>query len=71
MVPKVIWRAPGDLFGGFLFWVWAFGSAADLPLNFHPAAIRASAGFALRPNFGPPAGRVFRLCHDGGLAAPS
>jgi ABC-type uncharacterized transport system permease subunit len=42
MVPKVIWRAPGDLFGGFLFWVWAFGSAADLPLSFHPAAIRAS-----------------------------
>jgi hypothetical protein len=26
---------------------------------------------ALRPKFGPPAIRVFRLCHDGGLVAPS
>jgi|SRR5665213_1238394 len=24
-----------------------------------------------RPFFGPPEGRVFRLCHDGGLDAPS
>jgi hypothetical protein len=28
--------------------------ASDLPLNFHPAAIRASVGFAVRPNFGSP-----------------
>lgn len=26
---------------------------------------------ALRPNFGPPEGRFFRLCHDGGLVAPT
>jgi hypothetical protein len=32
----------------------------DLPLNFHPAALRASAGFGLLPNVGPPEGRVFR-----------
>jgi hypothetical protein len=35
-------------------------SDSDLPLNFHPAALRASAGFGLLPNVGPPEGRVFR-----------
>ena len=46
-------------------------TAGDLPLNFHPAAIRASANVAVRPNFGSPPGRVFRLSRYGGLAAPS
>jgi hypothetical protein len=43
----------------------------DLLLNFHPAAVRASTNFALRPNFGSPEGRFFRLSHDGGLDAPA
>jgi hypothetical protein len=43
----------------------------DLPLNFHPAAIRASAVVAVRPNFGSPASRVSGIFHGGGLAAPS
>jgi len=42
-----------------------------LPLNPHPVAIRVSADVALGPNSGSPAGRVFRLFHHGGLAAPS
>jgi len=33
----------------------------DLPLNFHPAAVRASAICAVRPNFGPPRIRDLRL----------
>ncbi len=39
----------------------AFGSArAQTPIE-----------SAVRPNFGPPEGRFFRLCHDGGLVAPA
>ncbi|MEI5679264.1 MULTISPECIES: hypothetical protein, partial [unclassified Mesorhizobium] len=41
----------------------------DLPLNFHPAAIRASAVFDPIPFFGPPEGGVSRLYPDGGLVA--
>lgn len=44
---------------------------SDLPLNCHPAAIRASTVFDPIPFFGPPEGGVFRLFHDGGLTAPS
>ena len=44
---------------------------SDLPLNFHPAAIRASAVVALRSNFGSPEVRFFRLAHGGGLIAPT
>jgi hypothetical protein len=53
--------------------VRAFDTSAtsDLPLNFHPAAARASASFALRPIFGSPEARFFRLAHGGGLAAPT
>jgi hypothetical protein len=33
---------------------WKQSAPGDPPLNFHPAAIRVSAGFGLRPNFGSP-----------------
>src|SRR5690606_12941467 len=35
---------------------------ADLPLSFHPAAVRASAVFEVLPEFGPPGWRIFRAC---------
>ena len=37
---------------------WGVGD--DLPLNFHPATIRASVTVGPLPNVGPPEGRVFR-----------
>ncbi|WP_225175276.1 hypothetical protein [Bradyrhizobium sp. NBAIM02] len=36
-------------------------ASSDLPLHFHPAAVRVSGFFAARPNFGPPGTRVLRL----------
>jgi hypothetical protein len=43
----------------------------DLSPLSHPPMSRVLASFAVRPIFGSPAGRVFRLGHGGGLAAPS
>jgi hypothetical protein len=51
--PKPRWRRPAEEGRGF-------GGDGDLPLNFHPAAIRASACFGLLPIVGRPEGRVFR-----------
>ena len=34
--------------------IFLYANGVDLPLNFHPAAIRGSAGFALLPIVGPP-----------------
>ena len=48
----------------------ASSDRADLPLNLHPAAIRASCGFDPPPFVGPPEARVSGLFHGGGLAAP-
>ncbi|CDM60122.1 hypothetical protein LPU83_pLPU83b_0126 (plasmid) [Rhizobium favelukesii] len=45
------------------------GMGVDLPLNFHPAAVRASAVCEPPPNVGPPEARVFRLHSGGGLVA--
>jgi hypothetical protein len=47
------------------------GAGGDLPLSFHPSAVRVLAVVAVRPNFGSPAGGVFRLSHGDGLAAPT
>jgi hypothetical protein len=44
---------------------------ADLSPNSHPVMSRVPVRFAVRPIFGSPEGRVFRLFHVGGLAAPS
>ena len=43
----------------------------DLSPKLHPPMSRVLASFALRPFFGSPEAGVFRLIHDGGLAAPS
>src|SRR3954471_3255686 len=45
--------------------------ASDLLPNLPSFIRRVCSGFALRPFFGSPEAGVFRLIHDGGLAAPS
>jgi hypothetical protein len=42
----------------------------DLSPLSHPLISRVCCSFALSPVFGSPEGRVFRLSHDGWLAAP-
>jgi hypothetical protein len=42
------------------FLAWVIGVPSDPPLNFHPTALRASAGFGPLPIVGPPDGGVFR-----------
>lgn len=44
---------------------------SDLLPNLPSFIRRVCSSFALRPNFGSPAVRVFRLCHDDGLVAPT
>ena len=39
--------------------------------NSRPIRGRVPSNGALRPNFGPPEVRFFRLSHDGGLVAPT
>jgi len=42
-----------------------------VPLKIAAKVDKADQEYALRPNFGSPAGRVFRLRHDGGPVTPS
>jgi hypothetical protein len=44
--------------------------AVDLLPVMPPFRVRVCSGFDLRPIFGPPDVRVFRLHHDGGLGSP-
>jgi hypothetical protein len=48
---------------------WGVGD--DLPLNFHPATIRASAGLVRSPTLDRPKVEFSGLCHVGGLDAPT
>jgi len=54
-----------------LIWEYSDPAKRDLRPKLGPALLINFAVCALLPNFGPPAVRFFRLCHGGGLAAPS